>query len=85
MELSVLIKILDNSNLKRKVKSSQYGDIITYSGSTVSVNIDSEVFETITQICLMMKNNVCYLYLQKNNLRFYNKVVLSSITSLSIQ
>ena len=87
MELPQLIKILDNSSLKRQVKSSNtgYGDIITYSGSTVSVDIDSEVYDTVTQICLMMKNELCYVYLQKDNLRFYYKVALSSITSFSIQ
>lgn len=87
MDLPTLIKILDNSSLKRQVKSSNtgYGDIITYSGSSVTVDIDSEVYEPITQICLMMKNKVCYLYLQKDNLRFYYKVALSSITSFSIQ
>ena len=87
MELPQLIKILDTSDLTRQVKSSNtgYGDIITYSGSSVTVDIDSEVYEPITQICLMMKNELCYVYLQKDNLRFYYKVALSSITSFSIQ
>ena len=84
-----MITILD-AILVRTIKSSK-GDIhdfISYvdeNNSKINVNINSENYEDITQICIVLKNEVSYLYLQINYLRVCKKVPLSSIESISIQ
>ena len=91
MDLETIIPILDGSDLSREVrtiKTSGY-DIITYYNHTrddIEVTVNSETtYDNVTQICLIVKNGLTYLYMQCNNILFFSKVLLSSITSLSIQ
>ena len=89
MDLPTLITTLDSTDLTREVRStnSSYGETITYVNNTkdtLNCNINSDTYSHVTILCLIVKNNITYLYVNCNNQRYFNKVAISTISSISI-
>ncbi len=88
MDLITLLPILDSSELTREVRSLRNGNVVTWYNETdydLTAIIDSDSYEKLTQICIIVKNNLVYLYVQCNNSPALAKVLLSSIEAISIQ
>lgn len=88
MNLITLLPILDSSELTREVRSSRNGHVVTWYNETdsdLTAIIDSDSYENLTQMCIIVKDELVYLYVQCNNSPALAKVLLSSIEAISIQ
>ncbi len=69
MNSLVLIKKLDETPLEREVRNGDaYGDILTfYNESDFEINlmIDSIEYRNVLQVCLILKEQSFYLYIQQ--------------------
>ena len=68
MNILVLIKELDKSPLEREVRNGYvHGDVITFYNETdfeCNLIIDNVEYSNIIQVCIILKDETFYIYIQ---------------------
>ena len=86
MNILVLIRELDKTPLEREVRSGDaYGEIITfYNEDDIDYNIliDSVEYNNVVQICLILKEQSYYLYIQHGENPNFIKLDVDNITEI---
>ena len=84
MDLITLIETLE-SNLSREIVGTNYGGTVSYAASTPkTVTIDNDEFLQTNRLCLLVVNNITYLYVSSYGFKKTVKVAISGIESITI-
>ena len=88
MNILVLIRELDATPLEREVRNGDaYGDIITFYNETdndYNLMIDSIEYPSVLQVCLILKEQSFYIYIQHGEKPNLIKLNIDSIDNLSL-
>ncbi len=87
MNILVLIKELDKTPLEREVRSGYaYGEIISFYNETNSeydLVIDNVEYSDIIQVCIILKDDSYYLYIQHGENPNFIKLDVDSIGEIN--
>ena len=87
MNVLVLIKRLDATPLEREVRAGgTHGEIITFyneSDNSYCLVIDSVEYSNVVQVCLILKNNLYYAYIQQGEIPNIVKLDVDSIMEIN--
>ena len=87
MNVLVLIRELDKTPLEREVRTGgAHGEIITFyneSDNSYCLLIDSVEYSNVVQVCLILKNNLYYAYIQQGEIPNIVKLDVDSIMEIN--
>ena len=84
MELITLIETLEN-NLTREIVNTKQGNVVSYTDTTPkTVTVNSTPYNNVNRLCLMVKNNITYLYINSYDTKKLTKIAISTITTITI-